>query len=211
MARGRFITFEGGEGVGKSTQARLLTERLRAAGVMVTATREPGGSPGAEAIRALLVRGDADRWSPVSETLLFFAARRDHIERLIRPELERGAWVVCDRFTDSTRAYQAIAGEGPMELISELEQRVLDGVWPDLTLVLDMEVDAGLGRAASRRGAETRFEDKGLRFHDRLRAAFRDIATSDPGRCVLIDAAGAADAVAARVLGAVNERLGAAV
>ncbi len=210
MARGRFITFEGGEGVGKSTQARRLAERLRGGGLEVVVTREPGGSPGAEAIRGLLVQGAADRWSPMAETLLVYAARRDHIERLIAPALARGAWVVCDRFIDSTRAYQGLAADGPLELIRLLEAQVLDGLTPDLTLVLDLPAEAGLGRAAGRQDAETRFEDKGHGFHERLRAAFRAIAAEAPERCVLVDAAGPVEAVAERVLAAVEARLGVA-
>lgn len=210
MARGRFITFEGGEGVGKSTQARRLAERLRGGGLEVVVTREPGGSPGAEAIRGLLVQGAADRWSPMAETLLVYAARRDHIERLIAPALARGAWVVCDRFIDSTRAYQGLAADGPLELIRLLEAQVLDGLTPDLTLVLDLPAEAGLGRAAGRQDAETRFEDKGHGFHERLRAAFRAIAAESPERCVLVDAAGPVEAVAERVLAAVEARLGVA-
>jgi len=150
MARGVFITFEGGEGAGKSTQIAHLGERLRAAGRDVVTTREPGGSPGAEAIRALLVTGAADRWSPVSETLLMYAARRDHIERVIAPALARGAVVLCDRFADSTRAYQGAAGGAPAELIAALEAAVLGEAQPDLTLVLDLPVEAGLARAAAR-------------------------------------------------------------
>ena len=150
VSRGRFITFEGGEGTGKSTQARLLAERLTGAGREVVLTREPGGSAGAEAIRALLVTGSVDRWSATTETLLMHAARRDHIERLIGPALERGAWVVCDRFADSTRAYQGAAGGAPAELIAALEREVLGDVTPDLTLVLDLPPADGLARAAGR-------------------------------------------------------------
>src|SRR5579862_7388820 len=152
MRQGRFITLEGGEGTGKSTQAARLTRRLRAAGREVVATREPGGSPGAEAIRALLVEGEPDRWSPTTETLLMYAARRDHIERLIEPALARGAWVVCDRFLDSTRAYQGAGGGAPATLIAALEQELVGPCLPDLTLVLDLPVDLGLKRAIDQIG-----------------------------------------------------------
>ena len=157
MSTGRFITFEGGEGGGKSTQLRLLAQRLGDLGGEVVATREPGGSPGAEAIRDLLVRGAADRWSAMTETLLMYAARRDHLERVIKPALDRGAWVLCDRFADSTRAYQGAAGGTDPAFIAELEAHVLGDIRPDLTLILDLPPEAGLARAASRAGAETRF------------------------------------------------------
>jgi len=206
VARGRFITFEGGEGTGKSTQLRRLADRLRSEGRIVVATREPGGSPGAETIRDLLVNGAADRWSPVTETLLMYAARRDHIERVIAPALARGDWVVCDRFADSTRAYQGAAGGTDPALIAALEAHVLGEVRPDLTLVLDLPVETGLARAASRPGAETRFESKGQAFHARLREAFLAIAVAEPGRCAVIDAAGDMDQVAAAVWAAVETR-----
>ena len=205
MQRGRFISFEGGEGAGKSTQARRLAERL--VGREVVLTREPGGSPGAEAIRGLLVEGEADRWSAVSETLLMYAARRDHIERLIEPALERGAWVICDRFLDSTRAYQGTAGGAPMALITALELDVVGAVTPDLTLVLDMPVAAGLARAAGRSGGEGRFESKGHGFHERLRSAFLDIAAREPERCAVLSAEGDLEAVAERVWDVVAARL----
>ena len=207
MSQGRFITFEGGEGTGKSTQARLLAERLGAVAAEVIVTREPGGSAGAEAIRDLLVRGAADRWSAVTETLMFYAARRDHIERVIRPGLERGAWIVCDRFADSTRAYQISAGGAPGALIDDLERHVLEGLKPDLTLVLDMPADAGLARAAGRDHLETRFEAKGAPFHERLRQAFLDIAAADPQRCAVIDAGAYREAVARSIWSAVETRL----
>jgi dTMP kinase len=207
MARGPFITFEGGEGAGKSTQLRRLAGRLAAAGREVVATREPGGSPGAEAIRALLVTGAADRWSAVTETLLVNAARRDHLERLIAPALERGAIVLCDRFADSTRAYQGAGGGAPDGLILALEQAVLETLRPDLTLILDLPVAAGLARAAGRGGAEARFEAKGAAFHARLRAAFLAIAADDPERCVVIDAGGDEETVAAAIWSAVAPRL----
>ena len=211
MARGRFITFEGGEGAGKSTQARRLAERLRGAGREVVATREPGGSPGAEAIRGLVLTGAVDRWSPVTETLLMYGARRDHIERTIAPALARGAWVVCDRYADSTRAYQGVGGGVEPELIAALEAHVLDAARPDLTLVFDLPVEVGLARAEAHAQAaghaETRFESKGAAFHERLRQAFLQIAAAEPGRCALVDAAAAVDAVEARVWEAVVARL----
>jgi dTMP kinase len=211
VTRGRFITFEGGEGAGKSTQVRRLTARLRERGLDVVATREPGGSPGAEAIRDLVLKGEADRWSPTTETLLMYGARRDHIERTILPALERGAWVVCDRFADSTRAYQGGAGGVDPAFISALETYLLADVRPDLTLVFDLPVEVGLARAeafaASAGHAETRFESKGLAFHERLRAAFLTIAAAEPGRCAVIDAAGDIETVETRVWEAVNSRL----
>ena len=151
VSTGRFITFEGGEGGGKSTQVRLLSDRLRQAGVEVVATREPGGSPGAESLRDLLVKGSTDRWSPMTETLILYAARRDHLERLILPALARGAWVISDRFADSTRAYQGAAGGVDPNFICELEHAVLGGTRPDLTFVLDLPADEGLGQSGSAR------------------------------------------------------------
>ena len=207
MTRGRFITFEGGEGAGKSTQLKRLAERLRGLGHDVVATREPGGSPGAEAIRELVLNGAADRWSPVTETLLLYAARRDHIERVIAPALARGAWVVCDRFADSTRAYQGAAGGADPALIAALEAHVLDAARPDLTLIFDLPPQAGLARAHAR-GGELRFESKGLAFHERLRDGFLAIARAEPERCALIDATGSMDSVEAAVRAAVETRLG---
>lgn len=207
MARGRFITFEGGEGAGKSTQLRRLAARLAADGLEVVSTREPGGSPGAESIRELVLNGAADRWSALTETLLMYAARRDHIERVITPALVRGAWVVCDRFADSTRAYQGAAGGVADALIDGLETHVLEGVTPDLTLVFDLSPEIGLARAAARVGSEARFESKGLAFHQRLRDGFTAIAANQPERCVLIDASLGIEAVEASVWAAVAGRL----
>ena len=208
MQHGRFITFEGGEGAGKSTQLKGLVARLQSQGREVVATREPGGSPGAEAIRELVLTGAADRWSPVTETLLMYAARRDHVERVIRPALARGAWVVCDRFADSTRAYQGAAGGTAAELIAALERFVLEETRPDLTLIFDLPVEVGLARAHARAGSEMRFESKGLAFHARLRDGFLAIADAEPDRCALIDADGSVEAVEARVWAAVQGRLG---
>jgi dTMP kinase len=208
VAEGRFITFEGGEGAGKSTQLRRLVARLEAGGRAVVATREPGGSPGAEAIRALVLQGQADRWSPVTETLLMYAARRDHLERVIRPGLAGGAWVVCDRFADSTRAYQGAAGGVEAALIAALEAHVIEATRPDLTLVFDLPVEAGLARAHARAGAEMRFESKGLAFHQRLREAFLGIAAQEPDRCAVVDATGDPETVEARVWDVVRARLG---
>lgn len=207
VTRGRFITFEGGEGAGKSTQARTLVERLQAHGVSVVLTREPGGSEGAEALRNLLVIGDADRWTPTAETLLMYAGRSDHLSRLIRPALEAGTWVVCDRFSDSTRAYQGAGGGVSPQFIEAIEAEVVGATRPDLTLVFDMPVELGLERAFGRDMFEARFESKGLAFHQRLRDAFLRIAENEPGRCALINAGGALDEVAEEVWSAVSSRL----
>ena len=207
MTRGCFITFEGGEGAGKSTQIRRLAERLRAEARDVVLTREPGGSPGAESIRELLLNGAVDRWSPLTEALLMNAARRDHIERVIAPALARGAVVLCDRFADSTRAYQGAGGAVDLNVIAELEAAVVGEMRPDLTLIFDLPVAEGLRRALSRNGGEERFEAKGEAFHERLRAAYLDIARSEPDRCVVIDAAASLDSVEAAIAVAVAPRL----
>jgi dTMP kinase len=207
VSRGRFITFEGGEGAGKSTQSRRLTERLRALGREVVLTREPGGSPGGEALRALLLEGAADRWSATAETLMMYAARTDHLERTIRPALAGGAWVVCDRFADSTRAYQGAGGGVSSLLIDQLERSVVAGDRPDLTLVFDLPVETGLARAAARAGGEARFEGKGEAFHKRLRDGFLAISAREPDRCVVIDAGADMDAVERAVWAAVAARL----
>ncbi len=205
--RGRFISFEGGEGAGKTTQIRRLSDRLSPLVGEVILTREPGGSPGAEALRDLLVCGDIDRWSPMSETLILYAAREDHLERLIRPALARGAWVLTDRFADSTRAYQGAGGGISAGFITALEQAVLGDGRPELTLILDLPVDEGLARAAARGGGEERFERKGRAFHERLRQGFLEIARSEPRRCVVIDAAASSEQVAEQVWVAVSGRL----
>ncbi|MFS0709749.1 dTMP kinase [Brevundimonas phoenicis] len=207
MQRGRFITFEGGEGAGKTTQARLLVERLRAAGLDVIQTREPGGSPGAEEIRNIAVSGEADRWSPRTETLLMYAARSDHLERTIRPALAAGSWIVCDRFADSSRVYQGAGGGVSESLIEALDAAVVDGDQPDLTLVFDLPVDVGLERAFGRGLFETRFESKGVAFHQKLRDGFLDVAERHPDRCVVIDARGEVDEVSERLWAVVEARL----
>ena len=208
VSRGRFITFEGGEGAGKSTQARRLAAALRASGVEVVETREPGGSPGAEAIRALLLTGEVERWTPTAEALLMYAARSDHLDRVVRPALARGTWVVCDRFADSTRAYQGAGGGVGRDLVEGLEGAVVAEDWPDLTLVFDMPVADGLARAAGRGGDEARFEAKGTAFHERLRQAFLEIAASEPDRCAIVDATRSMDEVEIAVRDAVRARLG---
>lgn len=206
--RGLFITFEGGEGAGKSTQVARLAETLRASGREVVTTREPGGSPGADQIRALLVQGEASRWDPIAETLLVYAARRDHLRRTVWPALDRGAIVICDRFIDSTMAYQGFGrGVGP-ELVDRVRQVAISDFQPDLTLVLDLAVEAGLARALSRGGAETRFESFDADFHQRVRDGFLQIAAREP-RCVVIDANASVEAVASRIQQVVRERLAA--
>lgn len=209
-SRGRFISFEGGEGAGKSTQIKLLAARLQQAGLRTLITREPGGSPGAEIIRHLLLSGiGALIGGAQAETLLFAAARDDHVTTVIAPALANGQWVLCDRFSDSTRAYQGRLGEVAPALLNALERVTIDGLKPDLTLILDVPVDVGVRRAAARRGAASadRFEAEGLDFHRGLREAYRQIAADDPQRCVLIDADAPVDAVADRVWNAVRQRL----
>jgi dTMP kinase len=204
--RGRFITLEGGEGAGKSTQAARLAEWLRGRGLEAVQTREPGGTDGAEQIRGLLVSGAADRWTPLTETLLHYAARADHVARLIRPALARGAWVVCDRFADSTRAYQG-AGQGmDAAALDAIHRAVLGDFAPDLTLVFDISPEAGLARAAAR-GGEARYESMPADFHARLRAAFLEIADSEPARCAVIDADQEPDAVERAMREIVRARL----
>lgn len=203
--RGRFITLEGGEGAGKSTQARRLATALAAQGLPVLRTREPGGSPGAEAIRDVLL--GAGPWDPVAETVLHFAARREHVARMIEPALAAGIWVVCDRFADSTLAYQ-VAGQGtPRAIWDGLAAITLGGLRPDLTLVLDIPPEAGLARAEAR-GETNRYETLGLAFHTRIRDAFLAVAAAEPERCAVVDATRALDDVATAIAAAVRERFG---
>jgi dTMP kinase len=198
LGAGRFLSFEGIDGSGKSTQARLLADALRAEGQDVVLTREPGGSPGAEEIRRLVLEGDPARWSPETEALLFTAARRDHLERTIRPALARGAFVVCDRFADSTRVYQGVTRGDLRALVDGLHALAI-GVEPDLTFLIDIDPDLGLSRARARAGVEQRFEDMGLDMQRRMRAAFLDLAAAQPLRFRVIDGAGDPAAVASRV------------
>jgi len=194
---GHFITFEGGEGTGKSSHARDLAESLRKKGRTVVLSREPGGSPGAEDIRALLVTGATGRWSATAEILLNYAARESHLRETIRPALARGDLVLCDRFMDSTRAYQGFAGGGDMELIDALERQIVGATRPELTLILDVDPELGLTRAKGRGASgEDRFEKKGLEFHRSLRQGFLTIAAKDPGRCRVIDSSRPYGAVA---------------
>lgn len=212
QARGAFITFEGGEGAGKSTQIARLAATLRArSGRAVCVTREPGGSARAEEIRAALLDGVAKPYGPFAEALLFCAARIDHLDRLIRPALRRGETVLCDRFIDSTRAYQGAAGGLDAGVVAALERVVVGPTRPDLTLILDLPPETGLGRAAER-GAGTgqgadRFEAESLDFHTRLREAFLAIARAEPARCAVIDASQDPDSVEAAIRGVVTARL----
>ena len=207
MAKGRFITFEGGEGAGKSTQLKRLAATLRDRGLDVVTTREPGGSPGAEQIRGLLVSGDPDRWDGTTEALLHFAARRDHLRQTVWPALEAGKWVLCDRFADSTLAYQGCGHGLPHETIRDLYRVAVGEFAPDLTLILDLPVETGLKRAASRGGAEDRYEKMDRAFHQRLRDGFLSIATAEPRRCVVVPADQGEDEVAKAILAAIDERL----
>jgi dTMP kinase len=204
---GKLITFEGGEGAGKSTQVSILVDRLLRAGRHAIATREPGGSPVAEDIRETLLSGKVKQFGPFAEALLFSIARQDHIDTVIGDALARGQWVVCDRFLDSTRAYQGATGGVPAPVISALERLTLHGVMPNLTMVLDIPVEEGLARMARRRGAPDRFESQDIAQHERIRKAFLDIAEEEPGRCVVIDARKPEALVAEDVWEAVAERL----
>jgi dTMP kinase len=211
MARGKFITLEGGEGAGKSTQARLLTERLRSAGHDVVLTREPGGTAFAEQVREFILASTTAGHGALSEALLFYAARADHLEKILRPALSAGRWVVCDRFSDSSRVYQSLAGDLPIETYVALEQIVVAPTVPDLTVILDIRAEDGLRRATAR-GADAQraadpYEGRGLGFHEQLRKGFLEIAKSEPQRCVVIDGAGAPVEVADLIWSAVGRRL----
>jgi dTMP kinase len=208
LTRGFFITLEGGEGSGKTTQGKRLAEHLRAQGREVVLTREPGGTPQGEALRAMLVRGDTGTWSPASEAMLMSAAREVHVRSVISPALAKGAVVISDRFMDSTRVYQGYAGGVPADIIAALENAAVGECKPDLTLIFDISADDGLARTKSRGGGmEDRFERKGRAFHEKLREGFHAIAKAEPGRCVVIDAAQDVDAVHAAVVKAVEERV----
>ena len=206
-ATGKLITLEGGEGTGKSTQVKRLAQSLTERGLAVVSTREPGGAPGSELIRRLLVEGDPDRWDPQTEALLHYAARREHLRSTIRPALQRGDWVISDRFADSTMAYQGYGHRLGAEWVSALHTTALGDFRPDLTLILDLPVEDGLGRAGGRGNNETRYERMDGGFHERMREGFLAIAKAEPRRCVLIDASGSVDSVAEAILGAVVERL----
>ncbi len=206
--RGRFITFEGGEGSGKSTQIKILAERLQAEKLRAIVTREPGGSPGAEIIRHLVLSGVGKLLGADAETLLFAAARDDHVHAVIKPALEQGIWVLCDRFADSTRVYQGQLGNVLPGVLNAMERVTIGDLKPDLTVILDVPVEVGLQRAAARRGsgAPDRFEAEDVAFHRKLRDAYRAIAASDPQRCVVINADADLDTVAARVWTALHDR-----
>ena len=207
--RGRFITFEGGEGSGKSTQIRKLADRLNAAKLRAIVTREPGGSPGAEIIRHLVLSGMGKLLGPEAETLLFAAARDDHVHTVILPALNQGIWVLCDRFYDSTRAYQGRLGQVQPGVLNAMQRVTIGDLKPDLTLILDVPVEIGLQRASVRRGSATpdRFEAEDVKFHQDLRNAYRQIAAEEPQRCVLIDATADPDTVAAQIWTALRDHL----
>ncbi|MGU9981376.1 dTMP kinase [Phreatobacter sp. HK31-P] len=207
-ARGRFITLEGGEGAGKSTQARRLVAFLEQRGFEVVLTREPGGSPGAEILRHVLLSGGAEPFGAEAETMLFAAARRDHLAVTILPALTRGAWVICDRFADSTRVYQGHAGRVPLDFVMALERVTVGKDGPDLTLILDLPAKVGMARVVSRGEAADRFEKEGLAFHNKLRQGFKSLARLEPERCKLIDASADADVVADAIRTAVVEHFG---
>ena len=207
--RGKFITFEGGEGSGKSTQASMLAQRLNSMGIGVRQTREPGGSPGAEIIRHVILSGAAKPLGPDAEAMLFAAAREDHLTNTIRPALERGQWVICDRFADSTRVYQGVLGHVDARLIKSLERITVGDTKPDLTFILDLPAAQGLARASARRGATEadRFEAETLAFHEKLRDAYRELAANEPERCFLINSDESRHVVAEKIWTIVNVRL----
>lgn len=198
--QGKFITFEGGEGTGKSTQTHLLADALRAKGIPITITREPGGTEGAELIRALIVSGASGRWSPLSEVLLLNAARLDHLEKVILPALDAGNWVICDRFTDSTLAYQGYGHGVDLNFIQTLHQQLFSAHIPDLTFVFDLDPVVGINRSLQRHTSETRFEKLQLEFHSRMRQGYLEIAQKNPDRCTIIDAAGTVETTHKMVL-----------
>jgi dTMP kinase len=207
VSKGRFITFEGGEGTGKSTQVALLATALADAGVDVISTREPGGAPGAEEIRNLLVNGATNRWTPMSEALLNYAARAEHLDKTVYPALEKGQWVISDRFADSTMAYQGFGHGVKRGAINKLGSAVLGDFKPDLTIIFDLDLEVGLERAGARGQGEDRYERMGHDFHDRLRQGFLQIANDEPERCVVIDASAPIEQIAAAIRAIVSERL----
>ena len=211
--RGLFITVEGGEGAGKSTQVSRLVAALSQVGIVARATREPGGSPGAEQIRSLLVQGGTDRWDKKVEALLHFAARLDHLQRTVWPAIERGEWVVCDRFADSTLAYQGYGHGVDLEDLSQLYRIIIGPFIPDLTIILDIPADVGLARARERNSrllatADDRYERLGIEFHQRVTAGFQVIAAGAPERCIIVDATMDETSVTARLLDDLRSRLG---
>ncbi len=208
IARGRFITVEGGDGAGKTTQVGLLIAALGRAGISAQATREPGGTPAAEAIRRLLLEGEGEQWNAVGEALLMVAARSDHVARLIAPALSQGIWIVSDRFANSTLAYQGYGRGLPLDRLAALNHFALNDFTPDLTLILDLPVETGLARAGARPAAADRFERLGRAFQERLRQGFLQIAADQPARCVVVDASGEPQTVHRLVLAAVERRLG---
>ncbi len=218
MTRGRFITFEGGEGAGKSTQAAILARRLRLFGIDVLHTREPGGTPRAEAIREVLLSGKAKKFGPLAEAVLFYAARKSHLELAIRPALARGAWVICDRFSNSTRAYQGAAGGLPRYVIETIDRAVVGLTEPDLTVIFDLPPELGLKRAAERKAKDTpgeaaenvpdRFETMNMAFHRNLREEFLSIAKAEPRRCVVIDASQTPVDVEDKIWAIIRKRFG---
>jgi dTMP kinase len=207
--RGHFITFEGGEGSGKSTHAATLAQRLKERGIDVVLTREPGGSPGAEIIRHIILSGIAKPLGTETEAILFAAARDDHVRNMILPALEAGKWVICDRYIDSTRVYQGALGKVDPKLIRGLERVTVGGAYPDLTFVLDVPAKVGLARAKTRRGEEAadRFEAESAEFHEQLRLAYRALGEAEPERIVLVDGRAPRDVVAERIWSAVEQRL----
>lgn len=205
--RGRFITFEGGEGSGKSTQLSRLAEWLAGRGISVVTTREPGGAPSAEVIRSLLVEGAVDRWQPTTEVLLHYAARAEHLAHTVKPALDNGQWVLSDRYADSTIAYQGYGHGMDRDMIDTVHAATTGGLMPDLTLMLDIPVQAGLERAHGREHAEDRYERMGLEFHERVRQGFLEIAAQQPDRCAIVDATLGLDDVTSQVIECVTKRL----
>ena len=206
MTTGIFITLEGGEGAGKSTQLKLLEDRLATRGIDIIRTREPGGVPSAETIRDLLVNGETDKWRPLTETLLHFAARHEHISRLVQPALENGQWILCDRFADSTTAYQGYAQNIELDTISTLYRLAVGNLEPNLTIILDLPVQVGLERAEDRGIGGTRYERMGIEFHQQLRDGFLKIAANNPHRCSVVDATRSIEEISENIMTLVETR-----
>ncbi len=207
MSKGKFITFEGGEGSGKSTQCRLLLESFQKSKIDILRTREPGGTLGAENIRQLLVTGDVNKWEPLTETFLHLASRKDHVERLIKPSIDKGIFVICDRFSDSTTSYQGYGHGLDIKIINQLQLITIGNFKPDITFVLDIDIETGISRADKRGGAENRYEKMGIQFHQRVRKGFLDIAKKDTDRCQLIDCVDTIENIHNKIIRITNEKL----